>query len=373
MTIEFSYLHKQFDETEADLIWQRIKPVVTEGRFTLGVEVDRFEEAYARKCGSLHGIGVGSGTDAIALPLMALGIKGTVVAPAFTFFATVGAIVQAGATPKLVDIGPDFNIDPAAIDDAITPDVEAIVPVHWAGRPCNMTKIMEIARRHNLAVIEDAAQGIGAKWDNRSVGSFGIAGAFSLHPLKITQGWTDGGVIVTSNNNLATRLHRLRNHGMVDRNRIEFFGVNSRLSTVNAVVAHHVLEKVDNAIAIRRAFAVRLNRMLAGVPGIEIVPLDSQAFANYYLFTGMAQNRDNLLAYLNAHGVQAKCHYPLTISEQPAAAHLGYKAGQFPMAERAARSTFSLPCHEFLSLADADCMAGLVREFYEMGGARAAE
>ena len=371
MTLSFSYLQNQFREEEAEAIWAKIKPIVLRGDFTLGRELRDFEEAYTKKCGTAHAIGVNSGTDAIALPLMALNITGEVIVPAFSFVASVGAIVQAGAKPVLVDVRDDFNIDPSAIEAAITPRTDAIVCVHWAGRPCNMDKIADIARRRGLYVIEDAAQGLGSLWNGRSVGSYGTAGAFSLHPLKRVNVWGDGGIITTSENFLAERLHRLRNHGLLDRNVVMQWGVNSRLDTIQAVVAHHVLGNVDRSIGACLMFAASLYNMLAGVPGIHIVPMHPDAFSNYYLYTFLAKNRNELLAALNKRGIEAKAHYPIPLHLQPAAESLGYKRGAFPMAERCADETISLPCHEYLSMDDMDMQAAVVREFYETVGVEA--
>ena len=376
MTIEFSYLRHQFRDEEAEAIWRKIKPVVTEGRFTLGVEVDRFEEAYAAKAGSKYAVGVNSGTDALALPLMALGAKGSeVICPAFSFIATAGAIAQAGCIPVFADVGEDMNIDVDRIEEKITPATSFLMPVWWGGRPPKMDKIMEIANRHGIGVISDAAQALGSSWMNKGAGAWGNIAGYSLHPLKVVNAWQDGGVICTNDQSLVDKLKRLRNHGLVGRDTWLDFGLNSRLDTVAAVVSHYVLDKVDSALAAREAISQRLFRGLSGIEGITLISPPIEAVCNWYLFTFLARDRNRLLAHLDAQGIQAKCHYPVSLPAQPACAKLGhsslqpayrlYQKSDFPGAERAANETISLPNHEYLTMEDADTMISAVASFYQ--------
>ncbi len=374
MKVPFSFLGSQFSEIEADAIWAKIRPVVLRGDFTLGKELGEFEEAYAKKAGTKHAIGVASGTDALALPLIALGIRGEVLVPAHTFFASAGAIVQAGATPVFCDVGEDMNIDPARIEEKITPRCEAILPVMWGGRPCDMTAIAKIAQQHGLAIIGDCAQALGSMWNNREVGAYGSATGYSLHPLKLDNCFGDGGLICTNDSPLADRLRRLRNHGMTSRDVIAEWGYNSRLDTVQAVVAHHVLNTLDHRVDQRRMFAHWLIDQLKGCPGINIVSEHDKAYNNYYLFTFTCQGRDQLYAHLHKAGVDCKTHYPIPLHCQPAAAKLGhssldpayrlYKRGDFPQAEYVADHTISIPCHEYLEFKDAVYVAKCIREFY---------
>ena len=383
MTIEFSYLRHQFRDEEAEAIWRKIKPVVTEGRFTLGVEVDRFEEAYAAKAGSKYAVGVNSGTEALALPLMALGVTGEVICPAFSFIATAGAIAQAGAIPVFADVGEDMNIDVDRIEEKITPRTEFIMPVWWGGRPPKMHKIMEIADRHGLGVLCDAAQALGSSWMNKGAGAWGAAAGYSLHPLKVCNSWFDSGLVCTNDESLAIRLKRLRNHGLVGRDTWLDFGVNGRIDTIAAVVAHYVLDRVDGALAAREAISQRLFRGLSGIDGITLVSPPIEAICNWYLLTGLAKSRDKLLAYLNGLGIEAKSHYPVSLPSQPACAKLGhssldpahrlYQKSDFPGAERAASETISLPNHEYLTMNDVDAMIAAVAAFYGQQSSVAAE
>lgn len=363
--IRYSYLPEQFADHEA--IFAKIKTVVEGGDYTLGKELRDFEDAFAGKLGVGHAIGVNSGTDALFLSLKALGVRGEVITTPYTFFATTASIVNAGARPVFADVGNDFNIDPDAIEAAITPHTEAIMPVHWAGRPCNMSAINAIAARHGLVVIEDAAHAFGAQWNGKSCGAWGKMGCFSLHPLKTLNVWGDGGVITTDDGLLAEKVRRLRNHGLVDRNTCSEFAYNSRLDTVQAVVAHHVLGRIDEIIQRRRQIAAQLDAQLSGCEGVTWAPHNLRAFSTYYLYSILAEDRDGLLENLVEHGVDAKVHYPVPIHLQEAAAHLGYRQGQFPVTERLAASTISLPAHEFISDAQIAGMAWMIQHYYRRG------
>src|SRR5262245_36449647 len=360
--IRYSYLPEQFADHE--VIWAKIKAVVERGDYTLGKELREFEDAFASKLNASHAIGVNSGTDALFLSLKALGVRGEVITTPYTFFATTASIVNAGARPVFADVGDDFNIDPDAIEAAITPHTEAIMPVHWAGRPCNMSAINTIAARHGLAVIEDAAHAFGAQWAGKSCGTWGKVGCFSLHPLKTLNVWGDGGVVTTDDSLLAEKIRRLRNHGLIDRNTCAEFGYNSRLDTVQAVVAHHVLGRIDQIIHRRRQIGSLLDASLSSCRGVTWAPQQMRAYSTYYLYTIRALERDQLLKSLLADGIDAKVHYPVPIHLQAAAAHLGYRQGQFPNSESLARTTISLPAHEFVTDAEVWKMATSVRDFY---------
>lgn len=370
--INHNYLPAQFADMED--IWAKIRETVKRGDFTLGKALGEFEEQCADYLKVKHVIGVNSGTDALILILKALGIRGEVIVPAFTFVATLGAVVMAGARPVLVDVGDDFCMDTDKIDAAVTPHTEAIIPVHWAGRPCEMDDIVSAASRHGLKVIEDACHAMGAgivepeavgpKYGSGFCGQFGIAGAFSLHPLKNLNVWGDGGYISTNDDKLAAKLKLWRNHGLETRDKVVHYAHNSRLDTVQAVVASHVLGKLDWIIERRRHNSRLMDEALKGCEGFSAVPIPSHKFMTYYLYTGHARHRDELLAYLNERGVDAKAHYPIPMHLQPAAAYLGYKRGAFPVAEYCADSTISLPVHEYVTDEDVLYMAGLVNKFY---------
>ena len=366
-SIDHNYLPQQFGN--ANTLMSKIRDVVRRSDFTLGAEVAAFEKEFAAMCGVKHAIGVGNGTDAIFLALRSLGVKpgrGEVITTPYSFYATTAMIIAAGATPVFVDVGRDFNIDVTKIEKAITPHTVGIVPVHWAGRPCNMADIMAIAKENGLWVVEDCAHAPASVYRGKRCGSFGAVNTFSLHPLKNVNVWGDGGVIVTDSDEKAAHLRKLRNHGMSDRNTCEFWGFNSRLDTVQAVVARHVLEGIEYLTFRRRENAEYLNHELGGIAGIELPATPPDVEPNYYLYSFHAERRDALREYLERHGVDAKVHYPTPLHLQPAAKSIGaFKRGDFPNAEWCADTTISLPVHEWVTEEQLERMATLVHEFYE--------
>lgn len=366
MKIDHNYLREQFSQVDAVL--DGIRDIVRRGDFTLGREVGLFEAEFARMVGVKHAVGVGNGTDAIFLALKSIGVKrgvGEVITTPYSFYATTAMIQHAGAVPVFADVGRDFNIDPQKIEEAITPHTVGIVPVHWAGRPCNMNAILAIAKQHGLWVVEDCAHAPDSVYHGSRCGSFGAVNTFSLHPLKNVNVWGDGGVVTTNDDAKAECLKRLRNHGMTDRNTCEAWGYNSRLDTVQAVVARFVLSGIKETTRKRRENARTLTNLLTDIPEIEIVPEAEGVESNYYLYSFHADRRDALQTFLRDHGVDAKVHYPVPLHLQPAAKSLGHKRGDFPNAEWCADSTLSLPVHEWVSEGQLGRMASLVRQFYE--------
>lgn len=369
--IDHNYLQQQF--ADMDTIFADIRAVVERGDFTLGKEVGEFEREFAKMVGVKHAIGVGNGTDALLLAMRSLHkysmTGGEVITTPYSFYATTAMIVQAGYKPVYADVGRDFNIDPDKILAAITPRTVGIVPVHWAGRPCDMTSIMGIANKYNLWVVEDCAHAPYSTYQGQRCGSFGKVNTFSLHPLKNINVWGDGGVIVTEHDEYAAWLRKARNHGMIDRNTCEFWSGNSRLDTVQAVVGKYVLDRIEGITEKRRRNAATLDALLCDVPGIEIVADVPHTAPNYYLYSFHAERRDALQAYLVANGVDAKVHYPVPLHLQPAAQHMrigGFHRGDMPMAEWCADSTLSLPVHEFITQEQLERMATLVRQFSNM-------
>ena len=364
LDINHNYLQQQF--ADHDAIWAKIREVVIRGDFTLGSEVDLLEDEYARLCGTRHAVGVGSGTDALLLSLKALGIdKGDeVITTPFTFYATIGAIVTAGAKPVFVDICADYNINPSLIEEKITAKTKAILPVHWSGNPCDMDTIDKIASKYKLAVVGDACHAIKSTYKGRSAGSLGSIACFSFHPLKNLNVWGDGGIITTNSDILADKLRLLRNHGLVGRDECQIFAYNSRLDTVQAVVARHLLAKIDHITESRIAHAAYFDENLEAIPQIKIPLRNSDSYQVYHIYSVCCQQRDALARYLIDHGVDAKVHYPVPMHLQPAANYLGHKKGDFPVAENIADSTLSLPVHEFITLEQQERVVNLIRAFY---------
>jgi aminotransferase EvaB len=363
-SVQHNYLGQQF--SDKDLILEKIKEVVTRGDFTLGREVDRLEEAFAKLVGAKHAIGVGSGTDAIFLSLRALNLQpgDEVITTSFTFYATIGAIVTAGGTPVFCDIEDDFNISISGIKKLITDKTKAIVPVHWSGRPCEMKEMIEISEEFGIPIIEDACHSILAEYHGRRTGTFGITGCFSFHPLKNLNVWGDGGIITTNSDEMNSKIRLLRNHGLTDRDHCEVFAYNSRLDTIQAVVANHLLDKIEAITNARITHARYLDSGLGGVKEINIPKRDADIKEVFHIYSFMAENRDALWDFLRNNGIDAKIHYPIPMHLQPAARYLNYKKGDFPITERVANQTISLPVHEFVQLQDLDFMISKVKEFY---------
>jgi dTDP-4-amino-4,6-dideoxygalactose transaminase len=366
MRVPFSYLDRQFADIEPYL--QDLRALVATGDFTLGKAVTAFERRFAELCRLPHAVGVGTGTDAITLSLRILGIGpgDEVITTPTTFIATVGAIVMAGATPVFVDSEDGFVIDPGKIEERITPKTRAIVPVHYTGNVADMPAIMDIARRHGLVVVEDACQAIAAEIDGLPVGSWGETAAFSLHPLKNLNVWGDAGVVVTRSEAHDRALRLMRNHGLVSRDEVAIFGANCRLDSLQAVVGSRLIgetgfitaQRIANARRYDEAFADRTEHIRIPVrrPGVRHV---------YHLYMIRVERRDDLLAYLNRHGVEAKVHYPIPVHLQPAAQHLGYKAGDFPVSEADSKRIITLPAHQHLTDDEIDYTIETVRSFYK--------
>ncbi len=365
MRVPYSYLSEQF--AAPDAILQDIKALVESTQYTLGPPLADFERAFADVIGARHAVGVGTGTDALWLSLKAVGVGpgDEVISAPNSFIATTGAIVAAGAKPVYVDVTDDFNVDPERIEAAITPRTKALLPVHYAGNPARMPRIMEIAGQRGLPVVEDACQSIGAAIDGQRAGTFGISGGFSLHPLKNLNVWGDGGVIVTNSAEMAEKLRLLRNHGLKNRDEVEIFGYNSRLDTLHAVVGNHLIKDVEWITETRIQHARRLDAGLAPLaPDVVVPPRPGNVRHVFHLYMVEARDRDGLLRHLTERGVEAKIHYPIPLHLQPAARIFGYKRGDFPITERQAGRIITLPVHQHLTSEQVEYMIETVRAFY---------
>ncbi|MBS1570480.1 MAG: DegT/DnrJ/EryC1/StrS family aminotransferase [Bacteroidetes bacterium] len=333
-------------------VLERIGKLLDSGAFILGQEGSDFEDSFATLCGTKHAIGVANGTDALFLSLMALGIGAgdEVITAPNSFLASASSIALAGAKPVFADVLDDFNLDPEAVRKAITPRTKAIIAVHLTGRPARMPELLAIAKEHGLQLIEDCAQAIGATLNGRHVGSFGITGCFSLHPLKNLAAAGDGGVITTNDDALAARLLKARNHGMRDRDHSDFFSYNSRLDNLQAAILNVKMRELPRWTERRRAIAAMYQQGLAGV-GDLLLPQDRNGErAVYHTFIIQTARRDALKQFLQEHGIDSKIHYPVPIHLQQAAAHLGHKRGDFPETEKQCATILSLPV--FAELAD---------------------
>lgn len=357
-----------------DLAWQHrrlrgellaaVGRVLDSGRFILGAEVEAFERRLAELCGTRYAVGVGSGTDALILALRCLGIGpgDEVITVPNSFVATASAIVQAGATPVFADVGEDCNINPGLIEGALTERTRAVLPVHLTGRPADMRAIGEVARAHGLRIVEDAAQAIGARYEGRPVGSFGAAAAFSLHPLKNLSAAGDGGAITTDDSRLYEKLLRARSHGLRDRDHCAAWERSSRLDAIQAALLRVKMDHLAEWTEARRGNAAFYRRRLEGC--VEVPAERPHEHAVYHTFVIQAERREELRAYLRRRGVETKVHYPIPIHLQEAARPLGYRRGDFPVAERQARRMLSLPVGPELSARQRDHVVRCIAEFH---------
>jgi dTDP-4-amino-4,6-dideoxygalactose transaminase len=364
VTVPYVDLAAQHAPLKSELL-AAVGAVIDRGDFILGAEVERFEAAFAQLCGVGHAIGVGSGADALVLSLRALGIGpgDEVITAPNSFIASAAAIAVVGATPRFVDVGPDLNIDPALVAKAVTPRTKALLPVHLTGRPADMDPLLEIARAHRLAVVEDAAQAVLAEYRGRRVGSIGTVGCFSLHPLKTLNACGDGGLVTTNDAELARKLRRLRDNGLRARGDYAEWAVNSRLDTVQAAILLVKLRHLEGWTARRRAHAATYQAGLAGVPGL-ILPADrAHERAVYHTFVIQSDRRDALKEHLASVGVGTSIHYPTPIHLTDAAQGTGYRAGSFPVTEAQAGRILSLPVHPDLTAAQIEHVVRQIRTF----------
>ena len=363
-TISHSYLIEQFLDYKK--IFKKIEKVIRRGDYTLGNEVDQFEKNISKITSAKYVIGVGNGTDALYLSLKCLGIGygDEVITTPYTFVATVGSIVTAGATPVFVDIKDDYNIDENKIEKAITKKTKAIMPVHWAGRPCELSKISKIAKKYKLKIIQDSCHAIKSKYNNRDIISYGDICTFSMHPLKNLNVWGDGGFIITNSKKISDKLKLMRNHGLKDRNKSLIFSYNSRLDTIQAAVANYKIKnKLKNITDKRISNALYLDKLLSDNKNIITIKREKNLKEVFHLYHINTIKRDKLLNHLIKNKIDAKIHYPIPMHLQPAAKHLKYSKGDFPKAENLANTSLSLPVHEFVTKSQLTKMADLINKF----------
>lgn len=363
MAVRYSYLPQQFGDCPE--LWEELKSFVLTGDFTLGAPLKEFEEGFAKLIGTKHAVGVNSGTDAIKLSLKALdvGQGDEIITAANTFVATVGAICEIGATPVFVDCNENFCMDVGIVESVINERTKAIVPVHLTGYMTRMDKLLSIAEKYSLPIIEDACQSILAELHGRQAGTWGISGAFSLHPLKNINVWSDGGVIVTDSDKLDSKLRLLRNHGLVDRDHVKILGYNSRLDTFQAVVGNWILPQARQISNQRIKNATYLDERLGKISQISIPHRPSDMRIVFHLYSVLAHERDALLEFCIKRGVEAKIHYPIPIYKQEALVpFVGNR--RFEKTDFLARNSISFPCDQHLTMRELDEIVETVQDFY---------
>jgi dTDP-4-amino-4,6-dideoxygalactose transaminase len=371
-TIPFVDLAAQYRSIEKE-INEAIRKVLLRCDFILGTEVEEFEVAFARFIGARHGIAVSSGLDALRLSLQALEVRegDEVIIPANTFIASALAVSALGAKPVLVDCNPStYTIDPGQIESAITRRTRAIMPVHLTGQAADMDPIIDVARRKQLHIIEDAAQAHGTLYKGRPCGSLGSAAGFSFYPGKNLGAYGDGGLITTNDSELAERLRRLRHYGQESKYHHREKGLNARLDTLQAAVLNIKLKHLPTWNEARAKHARRYRQLLAGIDAVRCQHQVDFSTHIYHLFIIETDRRNDLQKHLTSTGIQTNIHYPIPIHLQKAYLDLGYKEGEFPRAERAAKRMLSLPMFPELSNTQIDYIVDSVKEFFQRHDAR---
>ena len=352
-------------QDDRDELLSIIDTVLGSGQYVGGDEVDKFEKNMAELCQVKYAVALNSGTDALSLGLHLndIGRGDEVITPPNSFIASTAAIVHLGAKPVFVDVLPDQNIDPGKIEAAITEKTKAIMPVHLTGRVCDMDPIMQIANKHGLAVVEDAAQAIGSKYKGKPSGSIGHVGCFSTHPLKNLNACGDGGFLTTNDENIYLKAKALRNHGMADRDRVDSFGYVSRMDNLQAAILNYRLKKLDEIIDRRRQNA---QSYLEYIEKEKVfIPREKEyEFNTYHTFVIQVEKRNELKEFLLKQGIEAAIHYPTPIHLQPAAKRLGYKLGDFPITEKQAGMILTLPVNQSLGQSEIERICVAINGYY---------
>jgi len=359
----------------ADQIEAAVKAVLSDQKFILGPDVRALEQEIAAYCECEHAIGCASGSDALLLALMALGIGegDEVITSPFSFFATAGSIVRLGAKPVFMDIDySTFNIDPNSIEKAVTEKTKAILPVHLFGQCADMDRINASASKWGLAVIEDAAQAIGAEYRGKRAGSLGTMGCFSFYPSKNLGGAGDGGMITTNDPELAAKLRSLRTHGAKMKYHHDYVGINSRLDSLQAAILRVKFKYLDQWAQGRRQNADRYRKLFRDVGlvdggGIEL-PIEAENATHVYnQFVVRARNRDDLQLHLRERGIGTEVYYPLALHLQPCFANLGLVHGAMPVSEKATAEALALPVYPELGAAQQEYIVNRIADFYRHG------
>ena len=344
LRVQYEAIRQEIDDA--------IREVLERGEFVLGRVVERFEQDFAAYCGVRHAVGVSNGTDAIMLALRAAGVGPghEVITVANTFIATSEAVSMTGARVRLVDVDPrTLTMDPAALACALSPATRAVIPVHLYGQPAAMDEILEIAERHGLLVLEDAAQAHGAEHRGRRAGSMGHAATWSFYPGKNLGAYGDAGAVTTNDAGLAEKVAMLRNHGRRGKYLHDVEGFNCRLDSLQAAILGVKLRHLEKWTAQRLTVAARYAERLADVADVALPFAPVWVRHVYHLFVVQVPKRDDVMCGLNARGVQCGVHYPVPLHLQPAYASLGYAPGNFPHAEAAAERILSLPMYAELT------------------------
>ena len=367
-------LSRTYQELEPEIL-AAVEELLRSQRMVLGPAVDRFEQSLAAWCGSLFAVGCGSGSDALVLALLAVGVKpgDEVVTTPFTFFATAGAVHRLGARPVFVDIDPrTFNINPALIEPALTDRTKVILPVHLYGQPADMDPILALAARRGLAVVEDAAQAIGARYLDRVAGTLGVVGCLSFYPSKNLGAAGDAGACLTDQESLVDLLRSLRVHGTEPGQPYlhRHVGFNSRLDALQAVILGVKMKRLSAWNETRRRLAQYYTERLGYISEVQAPHLADRCEHVFHQYVIRAQRRDELMKYLGEQGVEARVFYPRPLHLQECFASLAHKEGDFPEAERASREVLALPIFPGLTSEEQDHVVRNIWDFYAAAKSR---
>ncbi len=359
--IPYINLSIQWQE-EKDALLPIIEEVMSNGQYVGGKHIERFEQSVKNLCATKYCVALNSGTDALVCALVACDIKrgDEVITPPNSFIASTAAIVHIGGQPVFADVLPDQTIDPKKIETLITSKTKAIMPVHLTGKMCQMDKILSIAEKYGLSVIEDCAQAIGSMYNGKLSGSLGKVGCFSTHPLKNLNACGDGGFIVTNDKKIAEKIKSIRNHGIIDRNVIEEFGYVSRMDNLQAAILNYRIKKLPKVIKQRRANAHYYCSLLKDT-NILLPFEESNQFSTFHTFVIQSNKRNEIIELLKKNNIETAIHYPIPIHLQPASKSLGYKLGDFPVTEEQSRNILTLPVHQYLTKSDIKKISEIVK------------
>jgi len=358
-------LKQRYIEEKDDII-NIIDQTLTKGNLVLTPEINDFENDICKFVGSQNCVTLNSGTDALMMSLWAAGIKkgDEVITSPISFVATIGAIIHVGAKPVFVDVCDDLNINPDLIESKINKKTKAIIPVHWTGRVCKMDKIIDIAKKNNLIVIEDSAQAMGSYYNNKHGGTFGDIGIFSAHPLKNFNAIGDSGFLVTNNDHFANKINLYRNHGLASRDNVEIFGVNSRMDTVNAQILKYRLGRLENIID-RRRKNVNFYREILQIEEIVIPTCAANEKNSFVMFIVLAKERDQLKKYLDSKNIESLVYYSKPLHMHKAYIDKFSDKNNLIKSENITKKVLALPIHQHLNENQINYVCENIKNFYK--------
>ncbi len=368
MKIPYVNLSAQWEAERSELL-PIIDKALSSGQYVGGKAIEKLEQRIAELCGVNYCVTLNSGTDALVCGLVALGIRRNdeVITPPNSFVASTAAIVHIGAKPVFVDVLPDQNINPKSVEKAITTRTKAIMPVHLTGRMARMEELEAISNKYHIPLIEDAAQAIGARYQNKLAGSWGKVGCFSTHPLKNLNACGDGGFITTNDECIATCIKKMRNHGILERETVEEFGYVSRMDTIQAIILNYRLRKLNEIIHKRRELANIYIKSLNSSP--VILPIEGHdEFHTYHTFVIQVEGRNRLQKELLRDGIESKVHYPIPIHQQPAFVKITTNQSKFINVEKQSKKILSLPINQYLKKNEVEYISEKIASFLNKRG-----